>query len=84
MIEGYTCDIGPAAYNLKLSQQRAENVRLYMIKQFNIYPNRIKAKGFGENNPVADNSTEEGRIKNRRVITVIKAIATIQKEQKRQ
>jgi len=84
MIEGYTCDIGPPGYNLKLSQKRAENVRLYLIKQFNINPSRIKPKGFGEDNPIADNTTEEGRIKNRRVITVIKAITTIQKEQKRQ
>jgi len=84
IIEGYTCDIGPLDINLKLSQQRADNVRLYLIKQFNIDPRRIKAKGYGERNPVADNTTEKGRIKNRRVITIIKAITTIQKKRKRQ
>lgn len=55
--------------NVKLSKQRAENIKTYLVKTFGIDPNRITAKGHGPNNPVADNSTEEGRRKNRRITT---------------
>ena len=64
-IAGHTDDIGDDAFNLKLSQQRAESVKNYLVKK-GISANRIIAKGYGETQPVADNTTDEGRQKNRR------------------
>ena len=55
--------------NLKLSRQRAENIRTYLIITYGIDPKRITSKGFGSKRPVADNRTEEGRRKNRRIET---------------
>jgi OOP family OmpA-OmpF porin len=71
VIEGHTDSLGSAAYNQKLSQQRAESIRDYLIRNFKISPNRLTAKGFGEERPVASNDTEEGRRKNRRIQAVI-------------
>ncbi len=65
-IAGHTDNIGSAEYNLKLSQRRAEAVRQYLINK-GVPPERIYARGYGETQPIADNSTEEGRAKNRRV-----------------
>ncbi|MEO0095415.1 MAG: carboxypeptidase regulatory-like domain-containing protein [candidate division WOR-3 bacterium] len=66
-IQGHTDDIGSDAYNLKLSQKRAEAVRDYLIDKHMIEPVRLIPVGYGERRPIADNSTEEGRQKNRRV-----------------
>ena len=66
VIEGHTDNSGSAEYNKKLSQQRAEAVKQYMVEK-GIEANRLKAKGFGEEKPIASNDTEEGRQKNRRV-----------------
>ncbi len=71
-IAGHTDNIGPAEYNLRLSQRRAEAVRQYLINK-GVPPERIYARGYGETQPIADNSTEEGRSQNRRVeIRIIK------------
>ncbi len=70
-IEGHTCAIGPEVYNQKLSQRRADAVRGYLIKHFNISPSRLTSRGFGESRPLADNSTIEGRRINRRVLVVV-------------
>ena len=64
-IGGHTDNVGNDPDNLKLSQQRAEAIRQYLIKK-GIQPARIIAKGYGATEPVADNSTDEGRQKNRR------------------
>jgi OmpA-OmpF porin, OOP family len=64
-IAGHTDNVGKDADNLKLSQQRAEAIRNYVIKK-GIRPERIRAKGYGATQPVADNSTDEGRQQNRR------------------
>lgn len=64
-IAGHTDDVGEDASNLKLSQKRAETVRKYLISK-GISASRIVAKGYGETKPVADNSTEVGKQKNRR------------------
>ncbi len=65
-VAGHTDSKGSDAYNLKLSARRANAVRNYLIGK-GIAADRLTAKGYGESQPVADNSTEEGRFKNRRV-----------------
>ncbi len=67
VIKGHTDNVGSKAYNMKLSKQRAESVRSYLIKHFNIAPNRITAEGFGMTKPIATNKTKAGREKNRRI-----------------
>lgn len=64
--EGHTDSTGNDAYNMSLSQRRAESVRDYLISR-GIAAARVTARGFGETRPVADNSTQEGRQRNRRV-----------------
>jgi len=66
-IQGHTCSLGSSAYNLKLSDMRANSVRNYLIMKHMIEPYRLIARGCGETQPIADNNTEEGRKKNRRV-----------------
>ncbi|MCF6291612.1 MAG: OmpA family protein [Desulfobacterales bacterium] len=73
-LKGYTCSMGPARYNLGLSQRRADSIRNYLIKEFGINGTRLRAKGYGEANPVASNDTREGRIKNRRVTATISTV----------
>jgi outer membrane protein OmpA-like peptidoglycan-associated protein len=63
---GYTDSIGSEAYNLKLSQRRAQTVKDYLVSK-GIAASRIKVRGFGKSNPVASNATAEGRAENRRV-----------------
>jgi len=65
-IEGHTDSAGDDAHNLKLSQGRAEAVKAYLVGQ-GIEAERLKAIGFGESKPVAENATELGRARNRRV-----------------
>ena len=64
-IGGHTDNVGTAANNLKLSQERAESVRSYLISR-GIAEDRVTAKGYGFTQPVADNKTEDGRAQNRR------------------
>lgn len=65
-VAGHTDSKASDDYNMKLSQKRAEAVRDYLIGK-GIAAERLSAKGYGESSPVADNETEEGRAKNRRV-----------------
>lgn len=65
-VQGYTDTTGPAAYNDKLSQRRADAVVRY-LEANNIAPHRIYLIGLGENQPVAPNTTLAGRKENRRV-----------------
>ena len=65
-VAGHTDDRSTDEYNLGLSQRRAEAVRAYLIGK-GISADRLTAKGYGESKPIADNDTEEGRFKNRRV-----------------
>lgn len=75
VVEGHTDSIGSEEYNLRLSQKRSENVMQYLVN-YGIDSARLSAKGYGESKPIADNATEEGRQRNRRVIAVISTIVT--------
>lgn len=63
---GHTDSVGSDVYNQKLSVKRAESVKAYLVSK-GIEKNRIYTEGKGEKQPVADNKTNEGRAKNRRV-----------------
>jgi outer membrane protein OmpA-like peptidoglycan-associated protein len=69
-VDGYTDSIGTDAYNLKLSDERADSVRSFLNQQ-GIPPDNVAAKGFGKENPVASNGTAAGRQMNRRVELVV-------------
>lgn len=66
-IVGHTDNIGEDAYNLKLSERRAEKIRDYLLKNKSHIGVRYITKGKGKAEPIASNDTEEGRAKNRRV-----------------
>lgn len=65
-IAGHTDNIGNKIYNQKLSNNRANSVKSFLVQK-GIDSNRIKCVGYGEQQPVADNLTESGRKKNRRI-----------------
>jgi peptidoglycan-associated lipoprotein len=67
-IEGHTDSTGDAAYNFKLGEQRAMAVRDYIAKTHGIALNRLNVISYGEDKPVADNKTRDGRAQNRRVV----------------
>jgi outer membrane protein OmpA-like peptidoglycan-associated protein len=69
-VEGHTDSTGDPDYNLKLSEKRADSVRDFLARQ-GIGAERMVAVGYGLTRPAADNSTKEGRAKNRRVEIVI-------------
>ncbi|MDX2506488.1 MAG: OmpA family protein [Gammaproteobacteria bacterium] len=71
-VQAHTDYKGSGEDNIKLSEQRAQSVKNYLISQ-GVLEKRLIAKGYGESQPIADNKTEEGRAKNRRVeLKVIK------------
>lgn len=65
-IEGHTDTVGDADKNRTLSQDRAQSVLEYLVKK-GIARGRLEAKGYGPDKPIADNSNDAGRSKNRRV-----------------
>jgi len=65
-VGGYTDNVGSAQANLQLSERRAKAVMQALIDG-GVPANRLQAEGYGEEHPVADNSTEEGRARNRRI-----------------
>lgn len=69
-IDGYTDSTGPAAYNRRLSQRRAEAVKNYLVSK-GVKAEALSAKGYGASHPLASNKTAEGRALNRRVEFVV-------------
>ncbi len=69
-IVGYTDNTGTPAFNMTLSQQRADAVRQFLITQ-GLSPDAISAQGLGQADPIADNSTAAGRKQNRRVEIIV-------------
>ncbi|MGH1362968.1 MAG: OmpA family protein [Calditrichia bacterium] len=65
-IHGFTDSQGGARSNQRLSQRRADSVRAWLLRK-GVVGNRVKAVGFGEDSPIADNKTAEGRAQNRRI-----------------
>jgi outer membrane protein OmpA-like peptidoglycan-associated protein len=65
-IQGHTDNVGTDVYNQKLSERRAESVKDYLVKK-GIDAGRISTVGFGETKPLGDNSTIDGKAKNRRI-----------------
>jgi len=63
---GHTDSVGSDTYNQALSERRASSVAAYLLSQ-GLAPNKLTSEGKGQSQPVADNETEEGRAKNRRV-----------------
>jgi len=70
-IQGHTDAKGNAAYNQLLSQRRAEAVKHWLVEREKIAAGHLATRGFGKSRPVADNDTEAGRQKNRRVEVVV-------------
>jgi len=69
-IEGYTDNTGTPDFNMKLSQQRADTVRQFLITQ-GLSPDTITSKGMGQADPIASNDTAAGRKQNRRVEIIV-------------
>lgn len=67
-VEGHTDSQGSDSYNEKLSQSRADAVKAALTERYNISADRVKAIGYGEAKPVADNNSADGRKQNRRVV----------------
>ena len=65
-LNGYASAEGSDAHNMKLSEDRANSVKAYLVNS-GVSANNLTTKGNGENNPIADNTTEAGRALNRRV-----------------
>lgn len=74
VINGYTDNVGSEDHNLDLSQRRAESVVNKLVDKYGIERSRLSAKGYGMSQPIADNSTEEGRLQNRRIEAVIDCV----------
>ena len=67
-IQGHTDAIGSESFNLKLSQERANTIKRFLVDAYGINEDRLVTRGYGESMPVASNDSEPGRAKNRRVV----------------
>ncbi len=73
-IEGHSDSDGPSEYNRNLSQRRAQAVARVLVVQFNMPALRVTAVGFGEDRPLVENDSKSNKLKNRRVVAVIKTL----------
>jgi len=71
-VEGHSDSQGNDNYNKILSQRRAQAVKNQLVREYGLNPDKVKAIGYGETNPIADNATPAGRAKNRRVVINVK------------
>ncbi len=71
LIEGHTDSVGTPEYNMALSLRRAESVVTYLVENHRVAPDRLRAVGYGETRPLADNNSEQGKRMNRRIDAVI-------------
>ncbi len=71
IIEGYTDNIGSSESNLLLSEKRAQSIKIFFSDSCQIDTTLLKTNAYGETNPIADNNTENGREKNRRVEIIV-------------
>jgi OmpA-OmpF porin, OOP family len=81
VIEGHTDNVGSPEHNLDLSKRRAEAVVDYLVQNYGIDRSRLEARGYGMSRPVADNSTDEGRQKNRRIEAIIDCVFEVKEVQ---
>jgi outer membrane protein OmpA-like peptidoglycan-associated protein len=81
-VDGHTCSIGTDERNCKLSNDRAASVVKFLIEKGGVPPEKLKARGFGKNDPVASNDTEPERKKNRRVVLKSGLLALQRDEEK--
>ncbi|NHF60017.1 OmpA family protein [Flavobacteriaceae bacterium TP-CH-4] len=79
LVEGHTDSAGPEDYNMNLSRQRAESVTDYLVAK-GISKGRFTTKWYGETQPIADNTTKEGKAQNRRVELAIVADEELKEE----
>ena len=70
LIEGHTDSTGAMAYNQRLSERRADAVRLHLLSM-GVAPDRVKTRGAGESSPIASNDSASGRQRNRRVEVIL-------------
>jgi OmpA-OmpF porin, OOP family len=75
VVEGHTDSVGSEAYNLQLSQRRAQSVMTAIVNS-GIAAERLTSRGYGESRPIASNDTEAGRQQNRRVTVVVSGTET--------
>lgn len=73
VVEGHTDSVGSEQYNQKLSERRANAVRNALVDKYGVEGSRVQAVGYGEDKPIADNRTKEGRAINRRVDATVEA-----------
>jgi OmpA-OmpF porin, OOP family len=66
-VQGHTDETGTPEFNRRLSEERARSVVAWLVTH-GIAPERLIAKGYGKDQPIADNATEAGRAQNRRVV----------------
>ena len=78
VLGGHTDSVGSEAYNLALSQKRADAVKRALIVR-GVSSDRVTAKGFGESRPIADNMVAAGRAENRRVVASVSAVKQVAK-----
>jgi|GEM_PF-857049 len=73
-IEGFTDSSGKKESNIQLSAARAKAVVTYLVKKLGVPAKQLTSKGYGPENPIADNATAEGRAKNRRVVASLSSV----------
>jgi hypothetical protein len=66
-IEAHTDSVGPEEYNQLLSELRAQGIKWYLVRRYGLDPHYLIVRGYGGSKPIADNNTDEGRSKNRRL-----------------